>query len=386
VARSTGDEVARSTGGGIITHTTQGKAYFQAFSMDVMVEGQPAVRHLDLLTHNRTAKIPGNTPPAPWMSKMLAGPGVAPGEVDKQVGRKKDKGSWVKFTAQDKEGFPLAWARYSAKLPDGRVVEGRTPLGGIVRLRGFPKGQVELTFLDFDATSFEGAKPGEERGGGRTHVVRQGETAAQIAWRYGFAGVDPIWHHPDNRELARARPNPNVLRPGDKMAIPPHKAAIFKLAPEQETKITAKRPSQRVHLLVEWDVGEPAATARYELTFRHEHKVYRRQGTTKGDGLLDEKLPLKATQLRLSVWPKESKGKTDCLVLDLGMGHLDPVEDLSGVQARLENLGFYCGDEDGELGPRTRAALERFRAQHKIEEADLLGPETLKQLEKEQKA
>ena len=172
MARSTGDEVARSTGGGIITHTTQGKAYFQAFSMDVMVEGQPAVRHLDLLTHNRTAKIPGNTPPAPWMSKMLAGPGVAPGEVDKQVGRKKDKGSWVKFTAQDKEGFPLAWARYSAKLPDGRVVEGRTPFSGIVRLRGFPKGQVELAFLDFDATSFEGAKPGEERGGRRTQGNR----------------------------------------------------------------------------------------------------------------------------------------------------------------------------------------------------------------------
>ena len=102
--------------------------------------------------------------------------------------------------------------------------------------------------------------------------------------------------------------------------------------------------------------------------------------------MLDEKLPLSATQLRLSLWPKDSKGKTDCLILDLGMGHLDPIEDLSGVQARLENLGFHCGDEEGELGPRTRVALKRFRAQHKIEEAELLGPATLKQLEKEQKA
>jgi N-acetylmuramoyl-L-alanine amidase len=317
---------------------------------------------------------------------MDAGAGPAPGKSEKQVGRKRDKTSWVRFVVQDKEGFPVAWARYSAKLPDGRLVEGRTLTDGIVELRGLPKGQVELTMVDFDATSFEDAKPGEERGGNCVHVVRQGETAAQIAWRYGFADVKAIWDDPGNRELAKARPNPAVLRPGDCVAIPPRKVAMFKLPPEQEAKITAKRPGQRLHLMVEWDVGDPAASARYELTFRHGHKEHRRRGTTKGDGLLDEKLPLQATQLRLFVWPKDSQGKTDCVILDLGMGYLDPIEDLSGVQARLENLGFYCGDEEGELGPRTQAALKRFRAEHKIEEEDLLGPETLKQLEKEQKA
>jgi hypothetical protein len=161
---------------------------------------------------------------------------------------------------------------------------------------------------------------------------------------------------------------------------------VFKLAADQETKITAKRPTQRLHLNIEWDVDEPAANARYELTFRDGRKLHRRKGTTGGDGLLDEKLPLTATELRLSLWPKDSKGKTDCLRLDLGMGHLDPAEDLLGIQARLENLGFHCGDEDGEMGPWTQAALRRFRAQHKIDDEDLIGPATLKKLEKEQKA
>jgi hypothetical protein len=386
IARSTGNEVSQPTGGGVITHQFKGAAYFQTFSMNVFVESQPAVRHLDLLTHNHMAMMPGNTPPAPWMSMMDAAPGAGSKTSAKQVGKKRDKASWVRFVAQDKEGFALAWTKYSAKLPDGRIVEGRTPADGVVELRGLPKGQVELAMVDFDASSFEGAKPGEERGGKRAHVVRQGETAMKIAWRYGFADIKALWDNPDNRELAKARPNPAVLRPGDKVAIPPHQAATFKLAPEQETKITAKRPCQRLHLVVEWDVGEPAANARYELTFLDGHKQYRRQGTTKGDGLLDERLPLQATQLRLFVWPKDSQGKTDCVVLDLGMGHLDPIEDLSGVRARLENLGFHCGDEEGDLGPRTRAALKRFRAEQKIEEEDLLGPETLKQLAKEQKA
>ena len=65
--------------------------------------------------------------------------------------------------------------------------------------------------------------------------MRQGETAAQIAWKYGFSDVGTVWHHPDNRELAKSRPNPDVLKPGDKVSIPPHKAALFKLPADQET-------------------------------------------------------------------------------------------------------------------------------------------------------
>ena len=40
IAKSTGNEVATSTGGGVITHMVQGTAYFQTFSMDVFIESQ----------------------------------------------------------------------------------------------------------------------------------------------------------------------------------------------------------------------------------------------------------------------------------------------------------------------------------------------------------
>jgi len=388
IQKSTGNAVSRPTGGGVISHAVEGAAYPVMGSFDVFIESSPALKVFDLWTANHMpgAKMPPNTPPTPLMGAMSV-PAMAPEVATKDMSKgKKDQKSWFRFVVQDKEGLPVAWVKYSAKLPDGRIAEGRTPPGGIVELRGLPKGQVELSFVDFDATSFESAKAGDECGELHVHVVRQGETAAQIAWKYGFSDVGTVWHHPDNRELAKSRPNPDVLKPGDKVSIPPHKAALFKLPADQETKITAKRPTQRLHLTIELDVGEPAANARYELTFRDGRKLHRRKGTTGGDGLLDEKLPLTATELRLCLWPKDSKGKTDCLILDLGLGHLDPIEYLSGVQARLENLGFHCGDEEGELGPRTQAALRRFRAQHKIEEAELLGPATLKQLEKEQKA
>ena len=102
ISKSTGNEVATSTGGGVITHVVQGKAYFQTFSMDVFIESQPGVRHMDLVTHNHMAMMPGNTPPAPWMSAMLAGPGPAPrGPESKKRARERTSSRWHSRTRME---------------------------------------------------------------------------------------------------------------------------------------------------------------------------------------------------------------------------------------------------------------------------------------------
>jgi hypothetical protein len=60
-----GDEAAtRSFGGSVLSHTITGKTYFQAHSMDVLVEGKNVCRHLDVTTSNH-ASYPGSTPPIP---------------------------------------------------------------------------------------------------------------------------------------------------------------------------------------------------------------------------------------------------------------------------------------------------------------------------------
>ena len=76
--KSTGNEPSQPTGGGVITAAFQGKAYFQSYSPDVMIEGEPVVRHLDLLTHNHTGQMPGNTPPVPWLSMQAIPPQPPP--------------------------------------------------------------------------------------------------------------------------------------------------------------------------------------------------------------------------------------------------------------------------------------------------------------------
>jgi hypothetical protein len=59
---STGDEAGSAPKKNVITSKIKGKCYYTAWSMDVKVEGENAVRHLDMMTHNH-ASNPGATPP-----------------------------------------------------------------------------------------------------------------------------------------------------------------------------------------------------------------------------------------------------------------------------------------------------------------------------------
>jgi hypothetical protein len=73
-AKSTGNEVAQSTGGGVVSHVVQGKAYFTSYSLDVTVEGEEAPRHLDMMTHNHLAQSPPNAAMGTYLAMMDAMP------------------------------------------------------------------------------------------------------------------------------------------------------------------------------------------------------------------------------------------------------------------------------------------------------------------------
>ena len=62
--KSTGDEAGAAPKKGLLTSKNTGKVYFNMWSMDVKIEGENVVRHLDITTHNH-ASMPGNSPPMP---------------------------------------------------------------------------------------------------------------------------------------------------------------------------------------------------------------------------------------------------------------------------------------------------------------------------------
>jgi hypothetical protein len=61
--KCSGDEAAtKSFGMSVVTHNIGGAVYFCVWSMDVKIEGENAVRHLDMVTHNHMCE-PGSPPP-----------------------------------------------------------------------------------------------------------------------------------------------------------------------------------------------------------------------------------------------------------------------------------------------------------------------------------
>src|SRR5579862_4427830 len=99
----------------------------------------------------------------------------------------------------------------------------------------------------------------------RRHVVRQGECLSLIAARYGFADWRTLYDHPQNAALKRKRPNPNVLEPGDVVAIPERRIKEMTVASGQvhRFRMRVARKVLRLRLL---DHDAPLANEPYALT------------------------------------------------------------------------------------------------------------------------
>jgi len=81
--QSTGDEAGSAPKKGVVTSVNKGKVYFTVWSMDVKVEGENVVQHLDMTTHNHNPS-PGQTPPWPFAASQAVGSGKDPCEGEKK--------------------------------------------------------------------------------------------------------------------------------------------------------------------------------------------------------------------------------------------------------------------------------------------------------------
>jgi N-acetylmuramoyl-L-alanine amidase len=191
----------------------------------------------------------------------------------------------------------------------------------------------------------------------KTHVVKQGECLSSIARRYGFSDYRAVYDHPLNADFKRRRPNPNLIYPGDCIAIPDKREEEHAKATGQRHIFQTKVAKALLRIAIHNDFDKPCAGKRYALEV--EGKL--RTGHTNAKGLLEEQIAADAETGQLTIWPVDPPSEAKCM-FSLSIGHLDPIEHISGVQARLNNLGFDCGEVDGILGPKTRAAIEEFQA------------------------
>jgi hypothetical protein len=188
------------------------------------------------------------------------------------------------------------------------------------------------------------------------YVVHPGECMSSIAKATGHFW-EKLWNEPQNADLKEVRHDPHVLLPGDRVTVPPLRRKDEPGQTEMRHRFCRKGEPGVLRLVVK-DVDEPRANQPYVL------KIGERElrGYTDPNGKLQQPIPSDAKKATLIVGEGDDQQK-----FELNLGGLDPVDTVSGVQARLDNLGYDVGSADGVMSKKTTAAIEKFCGDHKLE-------------------
>ena len=180
------------------------------------------------------------------------------------------------------------------------------------------------------------------------HDVKQGETLILLAAKNGLESWEDILNAPENAELKKKRADPGILKEGDRVFIP------NKVMRQEPNAIDAKhpykisRPTAWIRVAVKDANGAALKGKKYTLSV----DSVVTSGTVGDDGVIQRAVPVTASEGTLTVWLDDATTE----VWSLRIGHMDPLDEESGVASRLANLGFDCGD----LASSVRAFQERL--------------------------
>ena len=180
------------------------------------------------------------------------------------------------------------------------------------------------------------------------HTIQQGDHLPALAQRYAFQNYETIWNHPDNAELKQLRKNPNVLLPGDEVTIPDRQMGSAGVATGKVHRFKVRPSSLALRLVILTWSRRPRANEACALAVEGDS----RDLTTDGDGKVERTIA--ATDRRAAV-------ALDDVEVPIDIGYLDPIDEPSGWQGRLINLGYLESLIDDEEEQDLRSAIEEFQ-------------------------
>lgn len=205
-----------------------------------------------------------------------------------------------------------------------------------------------------------------------TYTAIQGDCLSSIASKHRFHNWRTIYDHPENDALKKRRPNPNQIYPGDKVFIPSRETKeVDRVTGHNHVFIVDALPI-KLRLVVKDEDWTPFRGKRYELRVDSQAKPY--SGVTAESGGTIEhpqpnepKIKADAKEAELTIWLDDDRLRQPS-VWRLKLGHLDPIEEITGVQKRLANLGFPIRRlDDKELPAAAIEALRSFQGKAGLE-------------------
>jgi len=189
---------------------------------------------------------------------------------------------------------------------------------------------------------------------GVEYIVQHGDHASRIAAKFGFLDFSTIFDDPANKELKEKRKNPHVLLPGDVVAIPDKQVKEVDAATTKRHRFVASAITLQLRLKFIDYPQKPLAGKECAVKVDAASETI----TTDGDG-----------KIETDILPDSKIAKVTILSLDFSaeIGGLDPVDTDSGVEARLNNLGYAVAPEDDRDEDELKSALEEFQCDQKID-------------------
>ena len=191
----------------------------------------------------------------------------------------------------------------------------------------------------------------------KEHKVRQGECVSSISYDYGFF-PDTLWSDSANKKLRDKRKNPNVLLQGDVVIIPDKRTKDISCDTEQTHRFRRKGVPENLKVIIEDEHDEPRRNQPYVLTI----DGINFRGSTNEKGYLEQIIPPNAKEGRLIIG--EGPEAEEYL---LNLGFLDSIDEITGIQQRLINLGFGPLVINGQIDNATIDAIETFQSKNKID-------------------
>jgi hypothetical protein len=127
--QSTGDEAGSAPKKGVINSKIKGKVFFIAWSMDVKVEGENVVRHLDMTTHNHASPANGAVPTVhiATMSPAFEKTNSCAGDkkkIEDECGKDKDQSPCPGVLSREKKKGPdNLWSEVQKPAPGADVAK-----------------------------------------------------------------------------------------------------------------------------------------------------------------------------------------------------------------------------------------------------------------------
>jgi hypothetical protein len=191
------------------------------------------------------------------------------------------------------------------------------------------------------------------------YTVRPGDCLSSIAARFGFSDYRVIYDHGENEAFRARRKDPNVIHPGDRIFIPDRAPKDVECPTGREHRFEVKLPRRELRVVLLDPHGEPIANKPYKLVVGGRTI----EKKTDGSGLIHEVVPVDADEATLTI---------QGLKRVLRIGALNPTRDapdggVSGIKARLTNLGFDTMGLGGAMDEDTRDAIRAFQDTHGLE-------------------